>query len=724
MSGGTLRRALLAGLGLGMTAGVVETAVISLQLGSVRDIGNLFLVDAAVWGLVGLAVAFLAFLSGAGSRDEEPVREAIAVPRVILALIILAAGIQINSRHLPSVLHWKSLAFNLGLVIAAAMGWWASMRFAKSPSAVGIFRGFSRAWFALVIAIIVIGVGAKVLSSSGRDVVFSRFAGRAPAESSGETAAPRVMLLGLDSATWRILTPLVESGRMPNLAGLMRQGRWGVLKSYETSPSPVVWTSIMTGKAPGEHGITGWNVATAANRRAKSVWGIAEEHGHRSAVVNVPGTFPVLGDCEVMLSGFPLPTATYSNRGCFLTTREGRAGSVLPTERLSLDLEDLDAGEEWRTQIRLRDLPVSVPSGETGPALLLNRVAPRVLMRMQKALVPVEFGTLDLIVRKDAASGALKVGGSGSEPLFHLTRGDWSDWLIADINGKRHSFKVHCLNTEQDELSLYITPFYPYPDAGLARPADWLEERMVTPYVAEGVGWQIFLEPRLLETLHEHLTDVAASRVNAGLAILEQQEPDLFVYIVTLTDRIQHPMLKFLLPSEYEKLAGEVGGNYERLKPTPEMVEQFGDVIRDTYTRADEWIGQFLAYADTSTTVIIVSDHGATAGRHAVSPTAGIHHPDGIYVIAQVGENHSDIPLSTTRGPDLVLEDVTPTTLALLGLPPAHDMVGSYADFAPALAEADLELVETYETETGGQGQKEVWGKSVEEQLRSLGYIQ
>ena len=79
-----------------------------------------------------------------------------------------------------------------------------------------------------------------------------------------------------------------------------------------------------------------------------------------------------------------------------------------------------------------------------------------------------------------------------------------------------------------------------------------------------------------------------------------------------------------------EKLAGETGGSYERLKPTPEMVERFGNVIQDTYIRADEWIGQFLAYADTSTTVVIVSDHGATAGRHAVSPTAGIHHPDGI----------------------------------------------------------------------------------------------
>jgi len=482
----------------------------------------------------------------------------------------------------------------------------------------------------------------------------------------------------------------------------------------------------MTGKAAEDHGITDWAVAMATNRRVKPVWEIAEEHGYKSAVVNVPGTFPVLGDCDVMLSGFPLPTATYNNRGWLFTTRPGHSDDILPTERLPLEPSELGRGQEWRGKFSLADLPVSLPSSETAPALFLRRINPRWTARIQKALVPIGFGRMDIILRNDPSTAGVTLEGStpSGDRLFSLLEGQWSDWLVAEINGRRNSFKVNFLNTGPDEISFYVTPLYPFPDEALAKPADWLTARMVTPYVAEGVGWQIFLEPRLLETLAEHLTDIAASRMNAGIEILKDRSPDLFVYIVTLTDRIQHPMLKFLLPAEYERLADELGGAYEENKPTEPQIRQFGHVIEDTYVRADQWIGQLLAYADTSTTVVVVSDHGASSGRHDISPSAGIHHPEGIYVIAREGHEISSGPLSATRGPELILEDITPTVLGLLGISPARDMRGAFADFVLPAGSGAPDLVDTYESSEGDSGKRERLGKSAEEQLRSLGYIQ
>src|SRR3990172_9437248 len=42
-------------------------------------------------------------------------------------------------------------------------------------------------------------------------------------------AGPEVVLIGLDGADWNIIDPLVEAGRMPNLAALMKRGARGRL---------------------------------------------------------------------------------------------------------------------------------------------------------------------------------------------------------------------------------------------------------------------------------------------------------------------------------------------------------------------------------------------------------------------------------------------------------------------------------------------------------------
>jgi predicted AlkP superfamily phosphohydrolase/phosphomutase len=77
----------------------------------------------------------------------------------------------------------------------------------------------------------------------------------------------RVLLIGLDGATWHVMQPLLEEGKLPNIAKLMRQGSSGVLQSYpafnmpfsnsasQGMRSPQVWESIATSKKPMEHGV-------------------------------------------------------------------------------------------------------------------------------------------------------------------------------------------------------------------------------------------------------------------------------------------------------------------------------------------------------------------------------------------------------------------------------------------------------------------------------------
>ncbi len=78
---------------------------------------------------------------------------------------------------------------------------------------------------------------------------------RHSAEVAPAARAPLVVL-GLDAGTWDLLDPWIERGLLPNLARLRSGGAHGALRSTQPSNSPVIWTSIATGKVPEKTGIT------------------------------------------------------------------------------------------------------------------------------------------------------------------------------------------------------------------------------------------------------------------------------------------------------------------------------------------------------------------------------------------------------------------------------------------------------------------------------------
>ena len=67
--------------------------------------------------------------------------------------------------------------------------------------------------------------------------------------------SPKVVVIGLDAATWTLIRPWIDEGGMPNLANLMRAGVSGSLQSVLPPITPPAWTSFMTGKNPGKHGV-------------------------------------------------------------------------------------------------------------------------------------------------------------------------------------------------------------------------------------------------------------------------------------------------------------------------------------------------------------------------------------------------------------------------------------------------------------------------------------
>ena len=106
---------------------------------------------------------------------------------------------------------------------------------------------------------------------------------------------PRVLLIGWDAADWKVIQPLLDAGQLPNLARLMAGGVRGNLATIYPVLSPMLWTSIATGKRAYKHGIHGFaeplpdgsgvRPITLLARKTKAVWNILNQTGLRSIVV-------------------------------------------------------------------------------------------------------------------------------------------------------------------------------------------------------------------------------------------------------------------------------------------------------------------------------------------------------------------------------------------------------------------------------------------------------
>ena len=121
----------------------------------------------------------------------------------------------------------------------------------------------------------------------------------------------RVYVIGLDGATWDVIDPLIERGKLPVFKALKEGGAWARLRTFDPTLSAVVWTSIATGKSMIKHGIVDWTYVNRQNiqvpyssseKRVPSIWEMMDEYGLRSVVLNWFVTYPPDAVRGVMVS--------------------------------------------------------------------------------------------------------------------------------------------------------------------------------------------------------------------------------------------------------------------------------------------------------------------------------------------------------------------------------------------------------------------------------------
>jgi len=159
---------------------------------------------------------------------------------------------------------------------------------------------------------------------------------------------PEIILVGLDGAEWKVINPLIAKGKLPNLEYLIRNGSFARLKTLKPAYSPLVWTTIATGKLPGKHGVTdfisyqvpGVSVPvlprkepyytgglvlifrlaaqkgliekipiTSWARKAKTIWNICSIYGLENCTLGWWGTYPAEYTKGSIVSDFFHPSA-------------------------------------------------------------------------------------------------------------------------------------------------------------------------------------------------------------------------------------------------------------------------------------------------------------------------------------------------------------------------------------------------------------------------------
>ncbi len=480
-----------------------------------------------------------------------------------------------------------------------------------------------------------------------------------PATGVGEPPAPvastppveRVVLLGIDGADWKHVQPLLDAGKLPNLARLVEAGSAAPLRTLLPTWSPTIWTTIATGRLPEAHG--------------------------------------VLDFTEVPLPGFDLGVQRLRAVERLAQDPGGRAMPMPPFVGLTPLVYGLvEAGV-------LREEPI------------------RAYHRRVKAL-------WNILSDQERSVGVVRWWATWPAEEVH-------GGLVSDNSPRQnacHAFERMSRAAAGERLDgLPFDPTITYPPELIAKVAKLDEESL-----GDAARWwgddDTAEARRIVETL-PFFADLDAEQREALVAdpglpklVLNISEEDRFAIQSAVTIHAEHD------PQLLAVYLQGVDGIGHRIEFHAKRDPGFLTVIARYWERVDELLGELRATVGDGATWMVVSDHGWS---YAPDLYGHYHAPDGMFLLSGPAARASE--RSPGEGPHVI--DVTPTILALLGLPSTDEMPGTpiTAALRPELAAGlPTERLESYGThrpkwsaeDAGGTGGTR---ESQLDTLRELGYV-
>lgn len=117
-------------------------------------------------------------------------------------------------------------------------------------------------------------------------------------------ADTRILIVGIDGASFSVIDPLLAEGALPTFARLIDSGVRATLRSQAPAISAVIWNTIASGKRPAEHGVTSFRardpetgrltgrLVSSNERKTLALWNLAGPFGKTSGIVGWWASWP------------------------------------------------------------------------------------------------------------------------------------------------------------------------------------------------------------------------------------------------------------------------------------------------------------------------------------------------------------------------------------------------------------------------------------------------
>lgn len=544
----------------------------------------------------------------------------------------------------------------------------------------------------------------------------------------GERAL-KTVLIGLDGATFAILNPLMEKGIMPFLKTFCARGTQGKLLSTLPHVTPTAWTSLVTGRSPGNHGIFDFVRAEenknglyvrfldARDVRSETIWSMVCRQGKRVTSLN----FPLTGRFEdqavrtaVAVARF-LPEEAARLRQAMRQGTEEAMGEIEALFFLKCQQNGVDeiTARTLFTQLQGfmgHDFGYMVP-GFISWKHLRRHVYPPELHGELLALPGFDLKEVAWDMEKEQKSVQMM-------PLA-----EYAAWIESHIRREQQWFEIvrHLMQTDPcdltaimfdgvdklQHLSWHLLDPRIYPE----RPSRWEEEtralclvyfRQLDTFLAEivemagpdahifmasdhgfGPTWDIFyLNVWLQQQGYLQWSESGAQQIEPEAMFAGQTKgqrfdwDNTFAYALTpssngITIRVANaPEQSGIPPDEYDSFRRKLSDSL--LSFTHPISGE--PVVTRVVTREEAFSGSQMHLAPDLT--LVLRDYGFISAANARSPlmsrteAKGMHHPEGIFIAAGPG-----IRRGITVEPLSIL-DVCPALLYSLGLDIPSDLEG------------------------------------------------
>ncbi len=124
-----------------------------------------------------------------------------------------------------------------------------------------------------------------------------------------------VYVFGIDGASPELIDQYIEDGDLPNFEKLRDESAYADLETVFPPITPCAWTSFLTGKNPGKHGIYDFSVkqedgdfgiVTSSDVGSDTIYDLMNRHGKSVGSLGIPLTYPPQEVDGYMISGLPI----------------------------------------------------------------------------------------------------------------------------------------------------------------------------------------------------------------------------------------------------------------------------------------------------------------------------------------------------------------------------------------------------------------------------------